>query len=347
MIRKYASIIIVGRGGTKMAKGKPQNKRKKSVSYEKYGYLFILPFFLVYFIFQLYPLLSTFYYSLFTYQKRNLNETIEFSGLLNFGKLLGLVKGEAPYFLKYLGNTVIMWMGGFIPQIIVSLLLAAWLTNTIVKVKGAGAIKILTYMPNIITAASVSVLFNALFAQYGPITLLLKKMGILASDFNFMYSVVGARGIISFILFWMWYGNTTLLLISGMMGINPSLYEAAEIDGANGRQSFFKITVPLLKPILLYTLVTSAVGGLQLYDIPSLFNVNGSSMSGGPDDSTTTVAMYIMRLYNQDTGRAAAVSVMLFVITLIVSIILFKSMEDKDAKLEEKQKKMQMKAKRG
>lgn len=98
-----------------------------------------------------------------------------------------------------------------------------------------------------------------------------------------------------------------MLLISGMMGINPSLYEAAEIDGANGRQSFFKITVPLLKPILLYTLVTSAVGGLQLYDIPSLFNVNGSSMSGGPDDATTTVAMYIMRLYNQDTGRAAIV----------------------------------------
>lgn len=116
-----------------------------------------------------------------------------------------------------------MWMGGFIPQIIVSLVLAAWLTNTIVKVKGAGAIKILTYMPNIITAASVSVLFNALFAQYGPITLFLKKIGVLASDFNFMYSVGGARGIISFILFWMWYGNTTLLLISGMMGINPSL----------------------------------------------------------------------------------------------------------------------------
>lgn len=330
-----------------MAKGKTQNKRRKSVSYEKYGYLFILPFFLVYFIFQLYPLLSTFYYSMFTYQKRNLVESMEFSGLLNFGKLLGLVKGEAPYFLKYLGNTVIMWMGGFIPQIIVSLVLAAWLTNTIVKVKGAGTIKILTYMPNIITAASVSVLFNALFAQYGPITLFLKKIGVLASDFNFMYSVGGARGIISFILFWMWYGNTTLLLISGMMGINPSLYEAAEIDGANGRQSFFKITVPLLKPILLYTLVTSAVGGLQLYDIPSLFNVNGSSMSGGPDDATTTVAMYIMRLYNQDTGRAAAVSVMLFIITLIVSLILFKSMEDKDAKLEEKQKKMQMKAKRG
>jgi multiple sugar transport system permease protein len=138
----------------------------------------------------------------------------------------------------------------------------------------------------------------------------------------------------------MWYGNTTLILIAGMMGINPSLYEAAEIDGANGGQTFFKITLPLLKPILLYTLVTSAVGGLQMYDIPSLFNVNGSSMSGGPNDSTTTVTMYIMRLYNSDVGRAAAVSVLLFLITLIVSICLFISMGDKEEKLAEKQKKL-------
>jgi multiple sugar transport system permease protein len=138
----------------------------------------------------------------------------------------------------------------------------------------------------------------------------------------------------------MWYGNTTLILIAGMMGINPSLYEAAEIDGANGGQTFFKITLPLLKPILLYTLVTSAVGGLQMYDIPSLFNVSGSSMSGGPNDSTTTVTMYIMRLYNSDVGRAAAVSVLLFIITLIVSICLFISMGDKDEKLAEKQKKL-------
>jgi multiple sugar transport system permease protein len=138
----------------------------------------------------------------------------------------------------------------------------------------------------------------------------------------------------------MWYGNTTLILIAGMMGLNPSLYEAAEIDGANGGQTFFKITLPLLKPILLYTLVTSAVGGLQMYDIPSLFNVNGSSMSGGPNDSTTTVTMYIMRLYNSDVGRAAAVSVLLFLITLIVSICLFISMGDKEEKLAEKQKKL-------
>ncbi len=319
-------------------------KKHKSVSYEKYGYLFILPFFLVYLFFQLYPLFNTFYWSLFSYQKRNLKETIAFCGLDNFKMILGMVPGETAYFLMYLKNTLIMWIGGFIPQILLSLLLAAWLTNEQVKVRGRGAIKIMTYMPNIITAASVSVLFATLFSQYGPITILLKKMGVLAADFNFFDHIGATRGLISFILFWMWYGNTTLILIAGMMGINPSLYEAAEIDGANGAQTFFKITLPLLKPILLYTLVTSAVGGLQMYDIPSLFNVNGSSMSGGPYDSTTSVTMYIMRLYNTDVGRAAAISVLLFVITLIVSIILFVSMGDKDERLAEKNKKQQMKA---
>ena len=113
---------------------------------------------------------------------------------------------------------------------------------------------------------------------------------------------------ISFILFWMWYGNTSLILISGMMGINKSLYEAADIDGASSWQKFIRITLPLLKPVLLYTLVTSAIGGLQLYDIPALFNTNGGTI-GYPDDTSTTVTMYIMRLHSTDTGRAAAVSI--------------------------------------
>ena len=172
-------------------------------------------------------------------------------------------------------------------------------------------------------------------------------MGCIPAGYNILDQAPAARGIIAFILFWMWYGNTTLILMAGMMGINPSLYEAAQIDGANGFQTFFKITIPMLKPIMLFTLVTSAVGGLQMYDIPSLFNVNGSSMSGGPNDTTTTMTMYIMRLYNTDIGRAAAVSVLLFIITLIISIGLFISMGDKEKKRDEKARKKALKAAKG
>ncbi|MGN0483450.1 MAG: carbohydrate ABC transporter permease [Lachnospiraceae bacterium] len=318
------------------------NKKTKKVDYGKYGYFFLAPFFLTYLFFQVWPLINTFYYSTLNYYKRNGREFIEFCGLENFQKILGMISGENAYFLKYLKNTLIMWGLNFVPQILVSLLLAAWFTNETVKLRARGTYKIIIYLPSVITAASVSVLFGAMFSQYGPVTKSLQAIGIIGKDFNFMTSTMGTRGLIAFILFWMWYGNTTLLLISGILGIDPSLYEAAEIDGATGGQKFRYITLPLLKPILLYVLITSAIGGLQMYDIPALFNVSKTGLVGQPDDTSTTMAMYIMRLYNSEVGKAAAVSVLLFVITLIISLIFFASMGDKDArKLKKQQKKLQ------
>ena len=314
-------------------------KKKKKISYGKYGYFFIAPFFITYLLFQLWPLINTFYYSTLSYYKRNGREFVDFAGIQNFLNVLGLAAGERPYALSYLKNTLIMWGFNFVPQILVSLLLAVWLTDQKVKVKGTGAVKVIVYLPSIITAASVSVLFKALFSQYGPITQTLKEWGVIAKNFDFMSSVAGSRGLISGILWWMWFGNTTLLLISGVLGIDPGLFEAADIDGTTGFEKFRYITLPLLKPIMLYTLVTSAIGGLQMYDIPALFNVPETGLVGLPDDKTTTMAMYIMRLYNSDVGKAAAVSVILFAVTLIVSLILFASMSDKDERRMKKARK--------
>lgn len=307
-------------------------KKKKKVTYGRYGYIFIAPFFITYLLFQFWPLINTFYYSTLSYYKRNGREIVSFAGIQNFLNVLGLSAGERPYALLYLKNTVIMWLGNFIPQILVSLLLAAWLTDTKVKVKGTGAIKVIVYLPSIITAASVSVLFKALFTQYGPVTKSLRDLGVISQNFDFMASVGGTRGLISLILFWIWFGNTTLLLISGVLGIDPGLFEAADIDGATGWKQFRYITLPLLKPILLYVLVTSAIGGLQMYDIPALFNVPETGLVGLPNDTTTTMTMYIMRLYNSDVGKAATVSVLLFFVTLVISLILFGSMRDKGDK---------------
>lgn len=314
-------------------------KKKKKISYGKYGYFFIAPFFITYLLFQLWPLINTFYYSTLSYYKRNGREFVDFAGIQNFLNVLGLAAGERPYALSYLKNTLIMWGFNFVPQILVSLLLAVWLTDQKVKVKGTGAVKVIVYLPSIITAASVSVLFKALFSQYGPITQTLKDWSVIAKNFDFMSSVAGSRGLISGILWWMWFGNTTLLLISGVLGIDPGLFETADIDGATGFEKFRYITLPLLKPIMLYTLVTSAIGGLQMYDIPALFNVPETGLVGLPDDKTTTMAMYIMRLYNSDVGKAAAVSVILFAVTLIVSLILFASMSDKDERRMKKARK--------
>ncbi|MDD3794499.1 MAG: sugar ABC transporter permease [Lachnospiraceae bacterium] len=317
-------------------------KRRNKVRYGKYGYLFVAPFFLTYAFFQLWPLINTLFYSMLNYYKRNGREFSEFCGLQNFQNILGLVSGEKAYVLHYFKNTFIIWGMNFIPQILVSLLLAAWLTDNKVRLRGRGAVKVITYLPSVITAASISVLFHALFSQYGPITMTLKNLGIIGSSFNFLESSAGTRGLISFILFWMWYGNTTLLLISGVLGISPDLYEAADIDGANGRAKFFRITLPLLKPIMLYVLITSAIGGLQMYDIPALFNVSNTGYVGFPNDNSTTVAMYIMRLYNSDVGKAAAVSVLLFIVTLIISLIFFKFGTSNEEKAEARRRKKRL-----
>ncbi len=311
--------------------GKADKPQVKSISYSKYGYFFIAPFFIVYALFQLWPLFSTFYYSFFEYTTRNLKTSVSFCGFGNYLKILGITDGERAYFLQYLGNTLVIWLCNFIPQILLALLMAAWLTDERYRLRGRGLVKIMVYMPNIITAASISVLFGAMFSQYGPVTAQLRSWGWISGAYDFMRSKEGTRGLISFILFWMWYGNTTLLMISGMLGISPTLYEAADIDGASGWKKYTKITLPLLKPILLYVLVTSSIGGLQMYDIPALFNTDiTGALIGLPDDKTTTIAMYIMRLYKTDTGRAAAVCVMLFIITLAISMVFFASLREKD-----------------
>ncbi len=311
---------------------KTKKGRKNALNYAKYGYMFIAPFFIVYAIFSFWPLLKTFYYSFFEYTTRNLKTTVTFAGFQNYANALGIAAGEHSYFLDYLGNTLRMWVFSFIPQILLSLLVAAWLTNRRTRIKRGGIYKILVYMPNIITAGSISLLFAALLSKYGPIMSTLRSMGWISANTDVMSSQWGTSLSISFILFWMWYGNTSLLLIAGMLGIDTTLYESAEMDGANGRQQFMRITLPLLRPVLLYTLVTSVIGGLQLYDIPALFNAGqGTAYMGGPNDTSTTVAMYIMRLHSSDTGKASAVSVLLFLITLAISLIFFRVFRDNDA----------------
>ncbi len=316
--------------------GMKAGKRKKTIEYGRYGYYFIAPFFIVYCLFSLYPLLYTVYLSFMENYSRGLNEVgPNFVGLDNY---IGLFKDSASgwfqtFTFRSLYNTFILWICNFVPQILVALLLAAWFTDTRVKLRGQGAFKIMIYMPNIITAATIAVLFYSLFSLTGPITIALKNIGILAPDYDFMQSKAGSRGIISFIQFWMWYGNTMILLIAGILGINPSLFEAAQVDGANSKQMFRMITLPLLKPITLYVLVTSAIGGLQMYDIPALFNItsNGDAL---PDYATLTITMYIRKLStaSKDYGKAAAVSMVLFIVTLLVSLLFFATMRDDDKK---------------
>ena len=334
-------------------------KRIKSISYAKYGYIFILPFFLVYGIFQLWPLIKTFILALYgngnkvigvdfmtgeplLYDKSN----EDFVGLENFRALIFGGKGEFDNatvqheeFFQAFGNTLLLWIGNFIPQIILSLSLAVWFTDAKLKIAGKGFFKVVMYMPNIITAASVSVLFLAIFSIKGPVNQILNSFGIESIWFT---TGEKARPVVMFIQTWMWFGNTMIMLMSGIMGISPSLFEAADIDGASSMQTFWRVTLPLLSPIMVYTVVTSMIGGLQMFDIPYLFH------SGDLDnDKIRTVAVYILQKYKNPAGYqfgyAGAASVILFVFTAALGSITFIMNRDKDEVLKRKQRKMLIK----
>ena len=314
--------------------------KKKTVEYGKYGYMFIAPFFLVFLIFQLYPLIYTFYLSFVEYKMTGSKLVNDgFCGFDNYLKVLktrDFLAGKDVWFntipMNTIKNTLIIWIINFIPQILLALLLSAWFTDTVVKLKGQGAFKVMMFLPKIITASSIAVLFNSLFGNQGPVTLLVRKLPGLG-DYSFLNSKAGTIGLIGFMQFWMWYGNTMIVLIAGILGISPSLYEAAMVDGANSRQEFFKITLPLLKPILQFSLVTSAIGGLQMYDIPALFNVNNGV--GQPGRVSHTVTMMIREVafsQNPDYGYAGAISVILFICTMIISMIFFIATKDRPDK---------------
>ena len=299
--------------------------KKKKKGYAKYGYLFAMPFMIAYLIFSLYPTLYTMIIG-FTDLKgigktsfRFLTEDI----FANYRTIL-----TSPTFQLALKNTVVMWICNFVPQLLLALLLTAWFTDRRFKIPGEGAFKVLFYMPNIITAATVAILFYALFGYpMGPVNSLLQKLGILSEPFNFLVKKTISRGIVIFIQTWMWYGYTMIILISGVLGINPEIFEAAEIDGANDRQVFWQITIPNIRTILTYTLITSMIGGLNMYDMSRMFN------NGNPNNSTLTANVFI---YNQAFSgsymynRAAAASMIMFVIIAALSIIVLYLMRDRN-----------------
>ena len=297
---------------------KKAKKRNQNVSYGKWGYIFILPFFLTFLIFQLIPLISTVYYSFFEYYRDGLTVVgPNFVGLENYKTILA---SDMP---KYMGNTVIMWMIGFIPQIIVSLVLAAWFTDTRLRIKGKQFFKVVIYMPNLIMASAFAMLFFALFSDNGPVNSALMSMGLIQEPIRFFSSVLGTRGLVGLMNFLMWFGNTTILLMAAVMGISQSLFEAAELDGCNHRQIFFKITLPMIRPILVYVLITSMIGGIQMFDVPQIL----TNATGDPMRKTLTLIMYLNKhLFSKNYGLGGALSVVLLVITAILSVVVFKVM---------------------
>jgi len=297
-------------------------QKRKKIDYAKWGYIFIFPFFAAFFIFSFIPLVDTIRYSFYEYYRSGIKEIgPNFVGMENYVSLL------QSDMLKYAGNTLILWLIGFVPQIVIALLLAQWFVDARLKIHGKQFFKVVIYLPNLIMASAFAMLFFTLFSTNGPINSILMSIGLTDHAIDFMGSVFGTRSLVGFMNFLMWFGNTTIMLMAAIMGISPDIFEASELDGCNSTQRFFHITLPLIRPILAYTLITSIIGGLQMFDVPQILT-NGQ---GNPDRTSMTLIMFLnSHLKSKNYGMAGSLSVYLFIVSGILCFIVYRMTNDDD-----------------
>ena len=316
---------------------KTQKAKGSEARLAKYGVFFVLPFLCVYALFNLWPTLYTILLSFTNLQGFNTltSPDTSFVGGANFAALV-----KDSNFWGAVLNTFIMWGFNFAPQLGIALIFAVIFTDPGMSgLKGKNAFRAIFYLPNLLTAASVAILFRSLFAYpIGPINQFFTKIGIQASvirdgeivkeGIQFFRSPGWSRGIVSFIQWWMWCGQTLIMLMAGITSISPSLYESAVVDGATQNQQTWYITLPLLRPMMLYLLVTSIIGGMQLFEIPFLL----TDMRGGPDYKIRTMVLYMYNTAFQGVnkyGYASAIAMGVFIITMFFSALVFFFMQDR------------------
>ncbi|MCR1288323.1 carbohydrate ABC transporter permease [Shouchella clausii] len=274
------------------------------------GYFFIAPFFIVFLLFGLYPILYSFYLSLTNWD--GLNDP-EFIGFANYTRAI-----IDPLFLQSLFNTFFIWIVSVIPQLTVSLVLAVILTNKFLK--GKDFFRAVYFFPNIVTAASLGLLVSLMFDwQTGSVNQLLMSIGFLDQAIDWKNNALFMQMLVSAILFFQYFGYSMLIYIAGLQGISPEYAEAAKVDGASKTQIFFKITVPLLKPIIIFQVITSLIGGVQIFDQPYMLTEG----SGSPNHATLTSVMYLYRTaFEQGRfGYGATIAFCLFVVIVSLSVI--------------------------
>lgn len=295
------------------------NKLRAGDKYGQYGYIFIAPFFVVLAVFTLFPMLYTLWLSLNSWDGGTIAP--KFVGLDNFSDLLG-----DKTFRQCLVNTVIIWLGNVIPQMIFAIGLASILTDRKAQVKAAGFFRAIFYLPNLVTMASVGLLFYYILDwQAGSLNMLLINLKVLSEPFYWLQDVTATRGAISFTLWWMWFGYSMIIFMAGIKAIPDDLYEAADVDGANRWQTFRHITIPGIKGSIMYNIVTSVIGGLTIFDIPYVLT-NGV---GAPLDKAYTLVMYMynMTIKNMNYGYGATIYAGMFVIVVICVAFTFKLLD--------------------
>lgn len=287
----------------------PLTSRRTLVTQRNAPYFFLLPIVLIFAAFMVYPIIDSFILSLTKFE----SGVYTFVGLENYITLI-----KDPIFWGSLKNTFIYLFAQVPLMTLLSITLAVFIEQEFLKFRSG--FRMMIFLPSITALVAYSIVFKLLLnTDYGIVNNALKSIGIMPIDW--LNTKWGGRAAIIMGITWRWTGYNTIIMIAGLKGIPKELYEAADIDGANFIKKFTQITIPMIKPIILFVTLTSTIGTLQLFD--ESFILTG----GGPDNATITIGHY---LYNNGFnffkfGYAAALSYALVVIIMIFSLIQFKA----------------------
>lgn len=286
-------------------------KKRQSLA----GWSYIFPAALLIFVMSFYPMIQALILSF----KTGVSNNMSWAGTYNYTRLF-----EDKTFVQALVNTFIYLLIQVPIMLILALVLASILNKPALKCKGL--FRTLIFLPCATSLVSYSIIFRTLFAINGYVNTVLIHLGIISTGYNFLGHPDSARIVIILALIWRWTGYNMVFYLAGLQNIDPSVYEAAKLDGASRFQTFRKITVPLLKPMILLTAIMSTNGTLQLFD--ESVNIT----SGGPANASITLSHYIYNLsfkYMPNFGYAAAIS---YVILIIVAILAFLQMKVGDSR---------------
>ncbi len=285
-------------------------------------YLFILPYFLIFIAFSLFPILFSGYISLNDW---NGYTNPVFIGLKNYAEVLGDAR-----FYKALFNTLLLMVMIIPVQLILGFMIAVMLSSKVMILKKA--FRLLNFLPYLTTPIALGVIFAILFdPAFGTVNFVLGKLGIDA--INWTKEAWPARALISMVTVWRYVGYTAVLFMAGITNINTDIYEASEIDGVNAWQRVTRITLPLLKPVTIFVVLSTLIGCFQIFEEPfMIFSVAGK-MVGGPNNSVLTGIwlFYDTAFSNQlRNGYASAIAVCLFIVIAVISFIANRLMNGKE-----------------
>jgi cellobiose transport system permease protein len=287
----------------------PASTRGRGLAERLSPYAYIAPFFVLFAVFGLFPLLFTFYVALFDWNP--IGDQV-FVGADNFTRMF-----SDPRFWNAAGNTGSIWALSTIPQLLLALVLAHVLNHA--RLRFALFFRMVVLVPYITSVAATAIVFAQLFDRdYGLLNWVLGLVGIEPVDF--IQSTWGSHILIATMVTWRWFGYTTLLYLASLQSVPRSVFEAAAIDGAGPWQQFRHITVPSLRPVIIFTVVTSTIGGLQIFTEPLLA---GSGLTCGAVRQCQTLTLF---LYEQGFGQfkfgyGSAIGVALFVMVVLIAAI--------------------------